>query len=190
MKNYAIFVIVSLAAFAQDKPNFSGHWLLDHAKSDFGDFPTPDTQTSVIEHKGADIKLVQTVKGDAVVGGEASMERRYTTDGKETVNRIGQSDAKSVAQWDGRKLIIETKLDTPNGTVVIADSWELAEGGKELMVSREIRGPDASQRQRFIYNKQESGSDLEAKAVAENALPEWRNSATLRGSAGRCCTPI
>jgi hypothetical protein len=154
MKRYAILVILSCAVFAQDKPNFTGNWLLDHTKSDFGDFPSPDTQTSVIDHKGTDIKLVQTVKGDAVVGGEASTERRYTTDGKETVNRIGESNAKSVARWDGRKLIIETKLETPNGTVVIADSWELADSGKELVVAREIRGPDTSQRQRFIYNRQ------------------------------------
>ena len=42
----------AFAATAQNsKPNFSGTWELDTAKSDFGPLPAPEKQTRVIEHQ-------------------------------------------------------------------------------------------------------------------------------------------
>jgi len=139
---------------AQDKPNFSGNWTLDTAKSDFGQFPVPDTQTNLIEHQGINIKLTQTIKGDAVPGGEASSERNYTTDGKPNVNRLGQQDVKSISRWDGNTLIVETKLETPDGTVEIRDAWELTNGGKRMVVSRDFKDLQSGGRQRFVFHKQ------------------------------------
>jgi hypothetical protein len=109
------------------------------------------TDKNVIEHKDPNIKVTQTVRGEAVPGGEASIERHYTTDGKESVNRLGPQDAKSTAKWDGNKVVIETKLETPDGTVEIKDSWELTEGGKQLVVSRNFNGD----RQRLLFNKRQ-----------------------------------
>jgi hypothetical protein len=148
-------LVLSLAGAAQDKPNFNGYWLLDTGKSDFGHFPVPDTQTNVIEHKGESIKLTQTIKSPHVPGGEASTERHYTTDGKENVNRLGPRDVKSMCRWAGNKLIIVTKLETPDGTGEIEDSWELTDGGKEMVVLRDFKEPDGGGVQKLLFKKQQ-----------------------------------
>src|SRR5260370_37948646 len=96
-------LLLSSAAVAQDKPNFSGNWALDTAKSDFGELPVPDSQTNVIEHKDPSIKLTQTIRGANVSGGEATSERHYTTDGKESSNKLGQQEVKSTCNWDANK---------------------------------------------------------------------------------------
>ena len=124
-----VILLLSSAAVAQGKPGFSGKWALDTVKSDFGELPVPDSQTNIIEHKDPNIKLTQTIRGANVSGGEASSERHYTTDGKESSNKLGQQEVKSTCRWDGNKLVINTKLETPDGTVEIKDSWELTDGG-------------------------------------------------------------
>jgi hypothetical protein len=148
-------LLLSSAAVAQVKPNFSGKWALDIGKSDFGELPTPDSQTNIIEHKDPDIKLTQTIRGDAVPGGEASSERHYTTDGKEISNKIGQQEVKSTCKWAGQTLVIDTKLETPYGTAEIKDSWELADGGKQMVVTRDFKGPQGERSQRLIFGKQQ-----------------------------------
>jgi len=52
-----IMLLLPFAGIAQEKPNFSGKWGLDTNRSDFGQFPVPDTQTNVIEHKEPSIRL-------------------------------------------------------------------------------------------------------------------------------------
>jgi hypothetical protein len=147
-------LLLSLAAAAQDRPNFTGNWHLDIEKSDFSHFPVPDTQTNVIEHKDPNIKLAQTIRSASVPGGEASTERHYTTDGKESVNRLGLRDAKSISKWVGNRLIIVTKLETPDGTGEIEESWELTDGGKQMVVSRDFKEPDGGGVQRLLFKKQ------------------------------------
>jgi hypothetical protein len=148
-------LLLSSAAIAQDKPNFSGRWALDTAKSDFGEFPVPDTQTNIIDHKDPHIKLTQTIRGQDVSGGEASSERHYTTDGQESSNKLGQQEVKSICRWDGNKLAIDTRLETPNGTVEIKDSWELADDGKQMVVTRNFKGPQGERGQRLLFKKQQ-----------------------------------
>ena len=149
-----VILLLSSAAVAQDKPNFSGKWALDTAKSDFGELPGPDTQTNVIEHKDPNIKLTQTIRGASVSGGKASSERRYTTDGKESPNKLGQQEVKSTCTWHGNKLVIDTKLEAPEGTLDIKDSWELTDGGKQMVVTRDFKGPQGERTQRLLFNKQ------------------------------------
>jgi hypothetical protein len=150
----AAMLLLSLAATAQDKPDFSGKWQLDVAKSDFGEFPVPDSQTNVIEQKDRNIKLTQTIRGEAVPGGEASMEREFITDNKEHSVKIGPADARSTATWNGDALVIDTKIETPAGTMQIGDSWKLTDGGKQIVVTRDFKTPQGEQHQRLVFNKQ------------------------------------
>ncbi len=83
------------------------------------------------------------------------MERHYTTDGKESVNRLGPRDAKSTSRWAGNKLIIVTKLETPDGTGEIDESWELTDGGKQMVVSRDFKEPDGGGVQRLLFKRQQ-----------------------------------
>jgi hypothetical protein len=65
-----VLVLISTASAADKKLNFSGKWVLDKQKSEFGGYPVPDTRIEVIEHKEPHLKLTQMQKGKAVPGGE------------------------------------------------------------------------------------------------------------------------
>src|SRR5438552_422824 len=139
---YAAGVILLLAAFAQAqdaKPNFSGTWRLDAAKSDFGPMPPPESIVHVIEHKEPNVKITSTQKGPQ---GETTSERTLTTDGKENTNKMrlmgGEQEAKSTSQWDGKKLGTLLKVDIQGTAVTFTDSWELSDEGKVLTIVRVI----------------------------------------------------
>ena len=81
-----------------DKPNFSGVWKLNVAKSDFGVMPPPESRTDVIEHIEPTLKLSRDEKG-------AEGPRKYiintSNDGREVVNKWGPMDVRVTANWEG-----------------------------------------------------------------------------------------
>ena len=146
-------VLISMASPADAKPNFTGKWVLDKEKSDFGGYPVPDTRIELIEHEEPHLKQTQTQKGKAVPGGEQITERHYTTDGKENVNKIGPSNVKSTSKWEGRKLVTVAEAQTPNGPLKITDVWELADGGKQMIMSRIFKNADGERNQKRVFQK-------------------------------------
>lgn len=147
----ALIVTAALAGSAQDaKPDFSGKWVLDTAKSDFGMLPPASAQTHVIEHKDPKLKVNTTTKGPQ---GETSSERNYTTDGKENTNTQGPQEIKSTTKWDGKRLVTESKREIQGNIIEIKDTWELSEDGKGLTISRDLKSPQGETSQKLIYNK-------------------------------------
>jgi hypothetical protein len=151
----ALMLLVIAAAGAQAKPDFSGKWVLDVAKSDFGQAPAPESIVHVVVHKEPNVTITTTQKSG---GGETTNERKLTTDGKENVNRLkmmgGEQEAKSTSKWDGGKLTTTTKLDMQGMAVELQDTWELSDGGKVLTVVRQTTAPQGSLTQKFVFNKQ------------------------------------
>jgi hypothetical protein len=144
--------LFALAVTAQDKPNFTGKWVLDRSKSEFAAMPVPESQTNTIEHKEPNITLTQTITGDSIPGGQASTQRRWTTDGKENTNDLGQQQVKSKTKWEGNKLVTVTTLEGGRGE--IQDLWELTDNGKQLEVTRDFKGPQGQREQKLIFKKQ------------------------------------
>ena len=146
----AFLLALSLGYAAADKPDFSGTWVLDTAKSDFGVTSVPPIQTNVIEHKDPTIRMTTTSKGEQ---GAHTTERSYTTDGKGNTNVVGPGVAKSTSKWDGAKLVTKTKIEGPDGTLEIGDLWELADGGKQMIIRRDFKGPQGEASQKLVYRK-------------------------------------
>jgi hypothetical protein len=152
----SLALLVAGSAWTQDaKPNFSGTWNIDLAKSDFGPAPPPDSLVAVIDHKEPNIKIATTQKGPM---GEVSNERTLTTDGKENINKmrtpVGDSDMKSTSKWDGKKLITASTMEMQGSTLALNDSWELSEDAKVLTIVREIKTSEGNFATRTVYNKQ------------------------------------
>src|SRR5258708_4876677 len=143
MKIKAILLTGALLAFAvsgwtaADKPDFSGKWKMEAAKSDFGPVPGPDSQTNVIEHKDPKLKIATTAKGGP--RGDRSSEATYTTDGKESTNSQGGQELKPVASWDGSNLVFKSKANFQGNDIEINETYTLAEGGKSMTIDREIK---------------------------------------------------
>ncbi len=149
-----LMALVAGPAWAQAKPNFSGTWVLDLSKSDFGQMPLPDSIVSVIEHKEPKVKVTTTQKGQ---GGEITNERQLTTDGKENMNKfrtqLGLQDVKSTTKWNGRTLTTSFTFEA-QGTVSVTDNWDVSADGKVLTITRDLTMAQGPLKQKLVFTKQ------------------------------------
>jgi hypothetical protein len=139
-------------AAADTHTDFSGTWKADMAKSDFGPMGGPDEQTNVIEHKDPKLKIKQSVKGGQRPG---DSESNYMTDGTESTNKRGAQDVKTVAKWDGAKLVMTTKLNAQGMDVTVTATYELAADGKTMTISSVINTPQGDFNTKVVFNKSE-----------------------------------
>lgn len=59
------------------------------------------------------------------------------------------ADSKS----DGDRLLTKTKIEGPGGTLEIDEWWELTDGGKQMIITRDFKGPQGEVNQKFVYYK-------------------------------------
>ena len=157
MKTKSIVLValltLAISAISQDKqPDFSGKWKLDTAKSDFGTLPPTESQTSVIEHKDPKLKITSTTKS---AQGERTAESNYTTDGKESTNTQGPREIKTVAKWDGKKIVMASKFDMQGSEIELNDIYSLSEDGKGMTIDRTFKSPMGEGTQKLIFTKSE-----------------------------------
>ena len=130
-------VLFAAALFAA-KPDFSGEWKMNPAKSDFGSMPAPQVVTRSVKHHDPSLEYKSYQKG---ARGDATTEIKYTTDGKPCVNRIQDADAKGSAKWVGDELLIEYTLDYHGVPITSKEIWELGEGGRTLVIRSQVSIP-------------------------------------------------
>jgi hypothetical protein len=136
MKKIALLVVVMAVAvaglsFAQARPDFSGKWA-----------PKVDAAAPPAGARGGGMGGPMSVKQSAnelvqeVVRGENTMTTTYKLDGTESVNKMGQGESKSIAKFDGAKLVIKTTAEGPNGPTETTATWSLSADFKELTIVR------------------------------------------------------
>lgn len=129
-----VFLIAIAASFAlaADKPNFSGSWTLDAAKSDFGPMPPPTGITVDIDHKDPDFSMTQATTGGAQ--GDQTVTMKCSTDGKETTNQLMGNDIKTTGAWDGNSMVmsmggdaftLKIKLSLSDDGKVLTEAWHI-----------------------------------------------------------------
>jgi hypothetical protein len=128
----SIFVIAVLAsiALAADKPNFSGDWKLNAAKSNFGPIPPPTSYTRKVTHAEPSITIEDTQIGTAM--GDQHDKRTYITDGTEISYQANGADVKAGLTWDGDALLINSKASIQGMDIIIKDKVTLGDGGKTM----------------------------------------------------------
>jgi hypothetical protein len=120
------------------KPDFSGEWKLNAAKSDYGAMPAPEVLTRSVKHRDPLLEYKSYQKG---ARGEATTEIKYTTDGKPCVNRVQDSEAKGSAKWVADQLWIEYTLDYHGVSITSREIWELTDGGRTLVIRSQVDVP-------------------------------------------------
>lgn len=164
MRSKVLFTVIAVVASvaslaAQSKPNFSGTWKLNVAKSDFGVLPPSNGRTDVIDHQ--EPNLTDSVSDDGAQG-QQNYTLSMTTDGKEAINKPGGLDMKSTAAWDANNLVVNAKLQFQGSDVSIKTTWALSDDGKTLTENVHLESPMGETDQKMVYEKQEGG----ASAVA------------------------
>jgi len=137
MKKIALLVVVmALAvaglAVAQGKVDFSGKWA---PKVD------PNAAPPAGGGRGGGmgggpmtVKQTATELTQERTMGENTMTTVFKLDGTESVNKTQRGESKSVAKWDGAKLVVKTSMETPNGVQETTATWSLSADGKELTI--------------------------------------------------------
>jgi hypothetical protein len=153
----AIVAALSVTAFAtsmfaQSKPNFSGTWKLNVAKSDFGPLPAPDSRTDVIDHNDPAMKINESM---VTAQGNVNANINYTTDGKEATNQVGPREIKASLVWEGGKLVVNAKTTFQDAEVIIKNVWTLSDDFTTAMGEAD---------QTLVFDKQDAGA-VTAKAT-------------------------
>lgn len=152
MKRSLLTVLfVAVCAFAADKPDFSGTWKLNIAKSDFGPFPPPAAVTSTIKHAEPNVEIASKI---TTAQGDAENKSTYTTDGKECVNTDRGNTIKSTLNWDAAILVVNAKLSVSGNELAITDRWALSADGKVITRERHYASPQGEVDAKWIYDKQ------------------------------------
>jgi hypothetical protein len=156
----ALVALSLVAVAAAAKPDFSGKWVMDKAKSE-GVPPTME-QTMTVTQTGDKIELETKIVAPQ---GERVIKDSYTVDGKETEftpqgPQGAMGKGKRTSKWsaDGAALeVSETAtLDGPNGSdeVSATRKWSLAADGKTLTIELVFSGEQGVQKTKRVFVKQ------------------------------------
>ena len=151
---------LSVLALAATKPNYSGTWTLDRARS----FGLPGNMTQVLTITQTDDKIEMDAKL-IQPGNERNVKETYNLDGKEyeftpqaPPNQTPPKGKRTVNWLPGDKGITITDVTTaesPKGPVTtqVVRKWTIS-GQGELVIDTYIDGPNGSFEAKRIFTKQ------------------------------------
>mgnify|MGYP001238881512 CR=1 FL=1 len=169
----AAFCLLSLAAFAQEKPaDYSGTWNLDISKSKLDERSRIESMKLTVTQTEKDITVVPETKrqappdggmgrgGRAGLGGDSTLT--YSLDGKETktelASAMGTVPVTLKATSAGGKLTLTSTrtFNTQMGemTMTTKEVWSLSADGKTLTVEREQQTPRGTNAATHVFTKQ------------------------------------
>jgi hypothetical protein len=131
------------------KPNFSGAWKMNLAKSDFGMLPPPTSMSRTITHAEPALTIVDEQKSDM---GDQNTTRKYVTDGTEMSFEAGGAPVKSSAVWTENTLLVVSKVDAIGAT--FNDKMSLSEDGKTLTSRVHITSPQGEVDLTVVFDRQ------------------------------------
>ena len=150
----AIVAVIPFALPADTKPDLSGEWKLNLDKSNFGPMPPPETETRTIQHADPSLSVKSVRTGGM---GDLTTEMNFTTDGKESVNKIetpnGAIEIKTTMNWKGKVLVAKSKLDVQGMEINSVDHWELSDDGKTLTVNQKVTTPQGDFEASQVFEK-------------------------------------
>jgi hypothetical protein len=142
--------MLAVAALAAERPDFTGQWRLNVTKSDFADKSVPVAARMKVVHKDPSLVVARIIDSG---NGEISSQTTYSTDGKETINKLpAGGEVKNRTTWEGGSLTIESPAEVNGQKFVIRWKWTLSSDGKTLTTVRTFAGGEGAQTE--IYERQ------------------------------------
>ena len=160
MAFFLVVVCLSLPLKASTAPgtvNFSGQWTLNDSKSDLGGGGFGIGKKLNITQDGNNLTIERTVANRN--GEERTMTGKYTLDGKESNNSMGNRTSKSVLTWsaDGKTLTITTNTTFErNGQSMTSKNvevWTLGNGGNTLNIDHTMKSSRGERHSTLVYDK-------------------------------------
>ncbi len=131
----------------QSRPDLSGTWELNRAKSDLedvgGESAVSEVAVIILQHDPEFRVTRRRRSGSFEIVGQAL----FYTDGRGEANRLipGREDIKSTTKWEGKKVVtVYTLRRTLPGSVItmdVTDEWKLSDDGRTLTLRTILRYP-------------------------------------------------
>lgn len=133
-----VFGIIAVALFliSEGRPDFSGTWAMDPARSHFGPLAPPQAFERTIKQSPNQIHSFTRQVGQH---GDSHTNVIYSIDGKENVVSLHGDQARITAKWMMSNLIVETKRKNAEGDVTSTEIWSLEEAGKAILIQAKIQ---------------------------------------------------
>jgi hypothetical protein len=145
------FVVVAVLAGSQPaaKPNFTGEWKMNAAKSNFGLLPPPTTLTRSIKHDEPTLTIVEQQVGAL---GEQSTTRKYVTDGTPTTFETQGATVPSSAKWEESALLVVSTVEALG--LSFSDKMTLSSDGKTLTSVVHITSPQGDADMTVVFDRE------------------------------------
>ena len=144
----ALTMLVGTAA-AADKPNYSGEWKMNAAKSSFGPMPAPSSIVRKVTHSEPSLVIVEEQLSDL---GAQNTTRKYTTDGKEMSFEAQGAEVTSSAVWDGAAIVVVSNVNVAG--LQFVDRMTVSEDGKTLTSAVHITSPQGDLDIKLVFDRQ------------------------------------
>ena len=138
----ALPFLVALAGVAagQRRPNFTGDWVLDRARSRL-EYPEPGRlDSAVVRIAHADSAFV-FIRRFVVNGRADTLSWTLVPGGAEDSSSEGTQQSFSRLRWAGDTLVLESRIVTPRGQAGDTVRYRLLEGGRVLEANERFRAP-------------------------------------------------
>lgn len=140
------------------KPDLSGTWTLDLAKSDYDQIPPPQDETLVFSHSGPAFSIATTSDNER---GKEVYTLPFTTDGSETPTPKGVfADTATLqylstkGEWKGASLVLTQKILYQSGAGSLKSTFTLSPDGKTLTRMMHISVDQGDFDTTSVYEKQ------------------------------------
>lgn len=145
---FACTVLLVAPIWGQEKkPDLSGHWTINAARSDYGRMPKPKSYVETIDHKEPVLTIATTIDDNR---GESKSFLKLTSDDRDCVNEVNGNEFHSKSHWEGGKLVttvtgdrglslVEVRSVSADGKTQTVETYMGQRGGTPAMVRVEER---------------------------------------------------
>lgn len=146
-----ILLGIASSARAQERPDFSGEWILNRQASTLS--PGADAvQTGVwhIEHRDATFRH----KAALVMAGKPfNYEYELQADGPDVVGTQQGARTVSSLRWEGNALVVRFRTERADGERSVSFRYELVDAGRRIRAVEQVRGTDHDQDNVWIFER-------------------------------------
>jgi hypothetical protein len=136
---------------AQEKPDFSGEWILNRQASTVSALAS-SVQSGVvrIEHRDPTFRYKAALVSE---NGPLQYEYELRSDGREVgFTQQGRTTVSSL-RWEGEALVATSRIQGPDGELRILFRYELIDAGRRLRAVEQVRGGLRDQDNVWVFDR-------------------------------------
>ncbi|HKE86096.1 MAG TPA: hypothetical protein VKB50_20190 [Vicinamibacterales bacterium] len=146
-----ILLAVASTRNSQDRPDFSGEWILNRQASTLS--PGADAAASgvwQIEHREPTFRH----KASFVMAGKPfNYEYELRSDAAEIIGTHEGTRTVSSLRWEGNTLVVMWRTERAGSTSTISFKYDLIEDGRCLRATEQVRGTDHDQDNVWMFER-------------------------------------